>query len=137
MSYLKERGFGLDIIQKFGLGYAPESRDALTKEAVAAQYNKDLLQRSGLVTERDGGLRDNYRDRVIFPIHDLNGRVVHRLCSYAHAGRNEWSWDGRSDAGLWLPAGVYLYTVMLTSDPATPLTSPANKRLTGRLVLIR
>ena len=76
LSYLEERGFGREIIQKFGLGYAPDGRDALTKEAVTAQYNKELLQRSGLVVERDGQLRDNYRDRIIFPVHNNSGKVI-------------------------------------------------------------
>ncbi len=76
LSYLEERGFGKDIIQKFGLGYAPDRRDALTKEAITNQYNKELLQRSGLLVERNGQLQDNYRDRIIFPIHNNSGKVI-------------------------------------------------------------
>ncbi|GAA4754174.1 DNA primase [Flavisolibacter ginsenosidimutans] len=76
LSYLKERGFNKDIIQKFGLGYAPDGRDALTKEAIAAQYNSELLQKTGLVVERNGQLQDNYRDRIIFPIHNNSGKVI-------------------------------------------------------------
>jgi len=76
LSYLKERGFNKDIIQKFGLGYAPDGRDALTKEAIAAQYNKELLQKAGLVVERNGQLQDNYRDRIVFPIHNNSGKVI-------------------------------------------------------------
>ena len=68
---------------------------------------------------------------------DLNGHVVYRLGSPAYAGRNEWVWDGRSDTGLLLPAGVYLYTVMMTDDPTGPVANPISKRLTGRLVLLR
>ncbi len=75
-SYLEERGFNTDIIQKFGLGYAPDKRDALTSEAIAAQYNKELLQKAGLVAERNGQLQDNYRDRVIFPVHNNSGKVI-------------------------------------------------------------
>lgn len=76
LSYLTERGFNKDIIQKFGLGYAPDKRDALTSEALTNQYNKELLQKAGLVVERNGQLQDNYRDRIIFPIHNNSGKVI-------------------------------------------------------------
>ena len=76
LSYLEERGFGKEIIQKFGLGYAPDKRDALTKEALANQYNKELLQKAGIVVERNGQLQDNYRDRIIFPVHNNSGKVI-------------------------------------------------------------
>jgi DNA primase len=76
LSYLKERGFSNDTILKFGLGYAPDKRDALTTEAITAQYNRELLQKAGLVVERNGQLQDNYRDRVIFPIHNNSGKVI-------------------------------------------------------------
>lgn len=76
LSYLQERGFNKEIIQKFGLGYAPDKRDALTSEALTNQYNKELLQKAGLVVERNGQLKDNYRDRIIFPIHNNSGKVI-------------------------------------------------------------
>lgn len=76
LSYLEERGFGKEIIQKFGLGYAPDSRDKLTKAAVSGQYNTELLQKSGLVVERNGQLQDNYHDRIIFPVHNNSGKVI-------------------------------------------------------------
>lgn len=76
LGYLEERGFGKDIVQKFGLGYAPDRRDALATEAVRLQYNKELLQKAGLVVERNGNLQDNYRDRIIFPIHNTSGKVI-------------------------------------------------------------
>ena len=76
LSYLQERGFTKETIQKFGLGYAPDKREALTTEALKAQYNKELLQKAGLVTERNGQLQDNYRDRIIFPVHNTSGKVI-------------------------------------------------------------
>ena len=48
LSYLKERGFREDIIKKFQLGYSPEQRDAFAKEAIAKQYNTELLLKTGL-----------------------------------------------------------------------------------------
>ena len=76
LSYLKQRGFNEDVITKFQLGYNPVSGDAFAKAAAAAQYNADLLAKSGLVVSRDSGLRDNYRERIIFPIHNQSGKVL-------------------------------------------------------------
>jgi DNA primase len=76
LSYLKERGFREEIIKKFQLGFNPEIRDSFTKEAIAAQYSLELLQKSGLVAVRDGNAYDNYRGRIIFPIHNQSGKVL-------------------------------------------------------------
>ena len=76
LSYFKERGFREDVIKKFQLGYSPEQRDAFTKEAIAKQYNPELLIKAGLVANRNDQLTDNYRGRVIFPIHNHSGKVL-------------------------------------------------------------
>ncbi len=76
LSYLKERGFREDIIKKFQLGYSPEQRDVFTKEAIAKQYNAELLIKAGLSANRNDQLVDNYRGRVIFPIHNHSGKVL-------------------------------------------------------------
>jgi DNA primase len=76
LGYLKERGFREEIIKKFELGYNPEARDAFASSAVKMQFNKELLQKSGLVVLRDFGLQDNYRGRIIFPIHNQSGKVT-------------------------------------------------------------
>lgn len=76
LSYFKERGFREDIIKKFQLGYSPEKKDAFTKEAIAKQFNTDILLKSGLIVNRNDQLLDNYRGRVIFPIHNHSGKVL-------------------------------------------------------------
>lgn len=76
LTYLKERGFDEATIRKFGLGYAPDQRDALAKKAIASQYNRELLQRAGLVVTRNDQLVDNYRDRIIFPVHNNSGKPI-------------------------------------------------------------
>jgi DNA primase len=76
LSYLKERGFREDIIRKFQLGYSPEQKDAFTKEALAKQFNAELLIKTGLVVLRNEQLQDNYRGRIIFPVHNQSGKVV-------------------------------------------------------------
>lgn len=76
LSYLKERGFNDDIIEKFQIGYCPESGEAFTREALKQQYSSDLLKKSGLSVERNGQLYDNYRGRIIFPIHNQSGKII-------------------------------------------------------------
>ncbi len=76
LSYLKERGFREDILRKFQVGYNPESRDDFANSAVKAKYNTELLLKSGLVVQRDDRLQDNYRGRIIFPIHNPSGKVL-------------------------------------------------------------
>ena len=76
LSYLKERGFQEDIIKKFQLGYCLQQRDAFAKAAMAAQYNPDILQKTGLVVIREEALVDNYRGRIIFPVHNNTGKVI-------------------------------------------------------------
>jgi DNA primase len=76
LSYFKERGFNEETIRKFQLGFNPEARDTFARAALAAQYNPEYLQRTGLVVLRDDKLVDNYRGRVIFPIHNQTGKVI-------------------------------------------------------------
>jgi DNA primase len=76
LSYLQERGFSDAIIEKFQLGFNSESKDKFATAALQAQYNSDLLLKSGLVAQRDGGLADNYRGRIIFPVHGPSGKIL-------------------------------------------------------------
>lgn len=76
LSYLKERGIREDIIRKFQLGYNPDQRDAFAQAALKAQYNLEYLQKAGLVAVRDEKPVDNYRGRIIFPIHNQSGKVL-------------------------------------------------------------
>lgn len=76
LSYLRERGFNDETIRKFQIGYCLNQRDAFAKEAIKNQYSPDILKKSGLCVERDGQLVDNYRGRIIFPIHNQSGKVI-------------------------------------------------------------
>lgn len=76
LSYLEERGFRKDIIEKFQLGYAPADGYIFAETALKAQYSKSVLLKSGLVTERNEKLADNYRNRIIFPIHNQSGKIL-------------------------------------------------------------
>ena len=76
LSYLRERGFTDTIIRKFQLGYCKEARNAFVTEAIAKQYNSELLVKSGLAAMRNDELVDNYRGRIIFPVHNTTGKVI-------------------------------------------------------------
>lgn len=77
LSYLKERGFREDVLKKFQVGYNPDSRDTLTKALLANQFNRELLPKTGLVSLRNNDeLVDNYRGRIIFPIHGITGKII-------------------------------------------------------------
>ncbi len=77
LSYLKERGFREDIIKKFQIGYNPSNRDELTKALLQNQFNRELLPKTGLVVVRnETELIDNYRGRIIFPIHNNTGKII-------------------------------------------------------------
>ena len=76
-SYFKERGFREDTIRKFQLGYALESRDGFTQQALNSGYKIEFLEKTGLTIARDDGRKaDRFRGRVIFPVHSLAGKVV-------------------------------------------------------------
>jgi DNA primase len=75
-SYLQHRGFFKPIVEKFKIGYNPGERDLLAKALLQHQFNPDLFARTGLVVERNGEWQDNYRDRIIFPIHNNTGKII-------------------------------------------------------------
>ena len=78
MTYFRQRGFRDDIIKKFQLGYCTESKDALAKAAVQKGYKQELLLKTGLCYMKDDGktIRDRFWGRVIFPVHNITGKVV-------------------------------------------------------------
>lgn len=77
LSYFNERGFSDHIISKFELGYSPESWDALAVASETAGYNIEGFINAGLVIKKDqGGVYDRFRNRVIFPIHNISGRIL-------------------------------------------------------------
>ena len=76
MSYFRERGFRDAIIDKFQLGYCLNQRDAFIQYAVKNGYSKDLLLKIGLASGNEERMYDKYQGRVIFPIHNLTGKVI-------------------------------------------------------------
>lgn len=76
LPYFKERQFSLETIKKFQLGFCLSSWDAFTKEALQNGYTKEQLVKSGIVIEKEGKYFDRFRERVIFPIHNISGRIL-------------------------------------------------------------
>ena len=79
LSYFSQkRGFTDATIHKFGLGFCSAKGDAMTQAALAAGYKEEFLLSTGLSIKResDGRLYDRFRDRVMFPVHNISGRVV-------------------------------------------------------------
>ncbi len=78
LAYFKQRGFLESTIQKFDLGFAPDEPDSLIQSALKHGFKMELLQKLGLVNSHQ---KDFFRNRVIFPIHNLTGKPI------AFAGR--------------------------------------------------
>lgn len=77
LSYFRERGFNDRIIEKFELGYTLKAWDHLTKKAVSDGFSEDILEKSGLLIKKEDGKKyDRFRGRVIFPVHNLSGKVI-------------------------------------------------------------
>ncbi|MCG8339864.1 MAG: DNA primase, partial [Cytophagales bacterium] len=76
LSYLKERGFPQPLIEKFALGYSLDTWDAFYQFAKQKGYSEALLEKSGLIIQKESKTYDRFRDRVIFPIHNVGGKVI-------------------------------------------------------------
>lgn len=78
LPYFKERGFSDSTRQAFDLGYSPEAWDALLKSALKHGFSQEIIEKAGLVTQKneDGKVYDRFRNRVIFPIHNVSGKTI-------------------------------------------------------------
>ncbi|WP_165227197.1 DNA primase [Aquisphaera insulae] len=77
--YLRDRGLSEEMVRRFQLGYAPTDRGWLAAEGKRRGYGLDLLEEAGLISrpeESPGMVRERFRGRLIFPIHDERGRTV-------------------------------------------------------------
>jgi len=76
LAYFKERGFLNHTIEKFQLGFAPEGYDVFTKHALKEGYQLEVLKKAGLTSPKENSTIDFFRNRVMFPIHNMTGKVV-------------------------------------------------------------
>lgn len=79
LSYFRERGFNDRTLDKFDLGYSLNEWDHFEKHALQSGFSSEILEKAGLVIVKDDGHRkryDRFRGRVIFPVHNLAGKVI-------------------------------------------------------------
>ena len=83
LSYFKERGFSMETIEKFDLGYSPDVWDAFTEEALKKGYQLEFLEKTGLTIVKGDKAPgsatkkfDRFKGRVMFPIHSMSGRTL-------------------------------------------------------------
>ena len=75
-TYLTDRDFDTNIINKFRVGFAPDSWDSFFKE-VKGKFDNDILKKSGLFSEsKKGPLIDRFRNRIMFPFFSLSGKII-------------------------------------------------------------
>ena len=112
--YFRTRVLLPETIEKYGLGWAPKSKEAFTQAAKAAGYKDEYLLETGLCSQwEDGSLHDRFYDRVIFPIHSVSGRVIafggrtllkeksDKIAKYVNSKESEIYVKSRSLYGIW------------------------------------
>jgi DNA primase len=75
-AFLAERGFDDEAAKAYGVGYSPDSWDALTKHLAAAGFSREELLAAGLVSQGQRGVVDRFRGRLMFPIRDNTGDPI-------------------------------------------------------------
>jgi len=75
-TYLQERGITDEFINQFGLGYSLDTWQGFHTYAQQQGYSDELLEKAGLIVHNQEKLYDRFRGRVIFPIHNLSGKVI-------------------------------------------------------------
>jgi DNA primase len=76
LAYFKERGFDKSTIEKFQLGFSPDGKDLFAQYALKNAFQKEILVKAGLIADHEYGVRDFFRNRAMFPIHSLTGKVL-------------------------------------------------------------
>jgi len=76
LSYLKERNFNDEIIQKFEIGYSLNGKDNFSKAAIDAGYKLNFLEKTGLTIVKENENIDRFKGRIIFPIRSMSGRIL-------------------------------------------------------------
>lgn len=76
LSYFKERGFTVDTIKAFNLGYSLDEWQGFTDEALKKGYQIQFLEKTGLTIVKEDKRFDRFKGRVMFPIHSMSGRIL-------------------------------------------------------------
>ncbi|HRE56391.1 MAG TPA: DNA primase [Candidatus Kapabacteria bacterium] len=76
-AYISKRGFSHEIVQQFSLGYSPDAWKFLCEGLVKKGFKEETLEEAGLIIRKDdGAVYDRFRNRLMFPIHDVAGRTI-------------------------------------------------------------
>ena len=76
-TYLESRGLRREVLESFGVGFAPSAWDRVLTRALQAGFTEGELEAAGLIQKgRQGGRYDRFRSRIIFPLRDVRGRVL-------------------------------------------------------------
>ena len=76
LDYMLGRGFEKDTLDRFGVGFAPDAWNTLEGAGLTKKFGVDALLEAGLLKRGDRGVYDTFRDRVVFPIRDEQGRPI-------------------------------------------------------------
>lgn len=78
VQYIQKRAISAETVEQFQLGYAPDTWDALLKHLKAKQYTEKEIEQAGLIirSPKTGGYYDRFRNRLMFPIHNVHGNVA-------------------------------------------------------------
>mgnify|MGYP001231924357 FL=1 len=76
MTYLDHRGVNTDMIKKFNIGYSIEDWDSLLKHLIKNGFDEALIEKAGLIIVKDNKKYDRFRNRLMFPIHNITGKVI-------------------------------------------------------------
>lgn len=76
LKYFRNRKIDDKTIKKFGLGYSLDSWDALYNHLKNKGFNNEIIEKAGLILKKQNGYYDRFRNRVMFPVFDIKGRVV-------------------------------------------------------------
>lgn len=76
LGYFRERSFRDDILKKFEVGYSPDGKTIFTDAAQKEGYRIEFLEKTGLTIKREDWVRDRFVGRIMFPVHNLAGRVI-------------------------------------------------------------
>ncbi|MDN5347967.1 MAG: primase [Clostridia bacterium] len=112
-NYIRTRGIGEEIAKKFQLGYAPETPQALIKYLKGEGFQTEEILLAGLAVEREGGIHDRFRNRLMFPIWDHRGRVIGFGGRVLDAGLPKYV---NSPETLLFRKGYHLYALHLASE---------------------
>ena len=116
LNYLHSRGLDDETVERFGLGWAPSGRTALTDAALAEGYKAEYLVEAGLAIQYDDGrVVDRFHERAMFPIHSLAGRVIaysgrtlrsdSEVAKYVNSPETPIYVKSRALYGIWLAKG--------------------------------